>query len=318
MMGKLIALIISTGLLIGAGFLSYDYFKASATHFKTTTVVVEPIASLKQPDTPPATPIYNTKPLLATTSINTKTESITVTPGPLVSTKQPAVKEGTLTARVVIQETNAARNREGVSVPLTENTLLNNDAALKLKDLFAHQYFEHISPTGVGPADLAQQVGYSYVIVGENLALGVFEDEYALVDAWMHSAGHRANILNTNYQEIGVAVGKGLYKGQMTWIAVQSFGMPRSACPAIDTALKTEIDQRNADIATGRAALDTKKALIAGTSPEDPNYNTYIEEYNTLIAPYNILVEKNREAVATYNAQIQVFNTCVSAAKTHQ
>lgn len=316
MVGKLLALVISTVLLIGAGMLSYDYYTSTSAHFKPTSNVVE-IPSPARQESGFVAPIYKPKPLLATTSITKTTESVSVAPGPLYSTQVEPVKEGVLSVSGVIQETNAARMREGVSNPLTENALLNKDAELKLKDLFARQYFEHISPSGVGPADLAQQVGYSYVIVGENLALGIFEDDYALVDAWMNSVGHRANILNTHYKEIGVAVGKGLYKGQMTWIAVQSFGMPRSACPAIDTVLKGEIDQRNAEIAVGRVNLDAKKALIAGTSPEDPLYNTYIEEYNALIAPYNALVETNREAVAHYNTQIQVFNTCVSAAKTH-
>ena len=63
--------------------------------------------------------------------------------------------------------------------------------------------------------------------------------------AWMNSPGHRANILNPHFQEIGVAVGKGMYEGHETWIAVQSFGMPLSACPASDANLKIKIDANN-------------------------------------------------------------------------
>jgi len=155
------------------------------------------------------------------------------------------------------------------------------------------------------------------VIVGENLALGDFGSDQGVVIAWMNSPGHRANILNAHYKEIGVAVGKGMYDGNETWLAVQSFGTPLSACPAIDYALKSQIDENNIKIAALRGQLDAKKALIDTTPASEYNYNMYVSEYNALIPEYNALVGNNRILVANYNAGVQAFNSCINAAGAH-
>ena len=179
--------------------------------------------------------------------------------------------------------------------------------------MFAKQYFAHVSPTGIGPGDLAKQVSYAYVIVGENLALGDFGSDEKLVDAWMNSPGHRANILNRYYQEIGVAVGKGIYEGRETWLAVQSFGMPLSACPSINAQIKMQIDSNNIQIANLRSQLDAKKAQIDSTPTSDPNYNTYVSEFNALVSEYNNIVVSNKALILTYNAEVQAYNNCVNS-----
>ncbi|MBI5078373.1 MAG: hypothetical protein HZB11_03375 [Candidatus Yonathbacteria bacterium] len=239
-----------------------------------------------------------------------------VTPGPLRrATSTPVVINSlALTVPGVIQYTNDARMQNGALSPLTENLNLDRDAQMKLDDMFAKQYFEHISPSGAGPADLANAVGYAYVIVGENLALGDFGSDQGVVTAWMNSPGHRANILKPQYQEIGVAVGKGMYEGHDTWIAVQSFGMPLSSCPTIDVSLKAQINMNNGAIARLRSLLDAKKAQIDATPINDSNYNVYVNEFNAIVPQYNSLVETNRVNVATYNAGVQAFNACISAA----
>ena len=61
---------------------------------------------------------------------------------------------------------------------LKENEKLDQAALAKANDMFLKQYFEHVSPTGVGPGDLAQNYGYDYIIVGENLILGNFSSEF--------------------------------------------------------------------------------------------------------------------------------------------
>lgn len=246
-------------------------------------------------------------------------EKTVVAPGPLrvaasVTSATAPSSTAMLTVRGVIERTNSERSQNGGLPALAENELLNRDAQLKVADMFAKQYFEHVSPAGVGPGDLAKTVGYAYVIVGENLALGDFGSDQGVVTAWMNSPGHRANILNTHYQEIGVAVGRGMYEGHETWLAVQSFGMPISSCPAISTALKTQIDANNIEIARLRVALDAKKAQLDATSQSDPNYNIYVGEFNVLVPEYNNLVESNRVSVATYNAGVQSFNDCINSA----
>ncbi len=241
-------------------------------------------------------------------------EKTVVAPGPLrVASPPTTAPSNALTIRGVIEHTNIVREQNGGFSALTENFTLNRNAQIKLDDMFAEQHFEHISRTGVGPGDLAKSVSYAYVIVGENLALGDFGSDEKLVDAWMASRGHRANILNRYYQEIGVAVGKGIYEGRETWLAVQSFGMPLSACPPIDEQMKMQIDNNNIQIVNLRSHLDAKKAQIDSTPTSDPNYNTYVGEFNTLVLPYNVLVESNKALVLTYNAQVQAHNNCVNS-----
>ena len=65
--------------------------------------------------------------------------------------------------------------------------------------------FEHTSPSGVDPGKLVQSYGYDYIVAGENLILGNFSSEKEVVQDWMNSPGHRANILNGSYKRTGVA-----------------------------------------------------------------------------------------------------------------
>jgi uncharacterized protein YkwD len=116
------------------------------------------------------------------------------TSGPLRNyTDAPTSK---LTVTGTIYWTNQQRGQNNLPA-LKENLKLTQAAQLKVKDMFDKQYFEHISPQGVGPAGLAETVGYDYIAIGENLALGNFKDDQALVEAWMNSPGHRANILSS-------------------------------------------------------------------------------------------------------------------------
>lgn len=312
MLKTLIGIIVGLLAFFGAGL--FSYISLEKTIGPRTTTVTTPTIPQKAVSTKPLT----TKASTAQPSIAKKASTKTISaPGPLrvvSQTTSTPPSSGTLTVNGVIVYTNAARAQNGGLPALTENQTLDRDAQMKVADMFAKQYFEHVSPTGVGPAELANTVGYAYVLVGENLALGGFSSDQDVVTAWMNSPGHRANILNSHYQEIGVAVGKGMYEGRETWLAVQSFGMPRSACPLIDEQLKIQIDANNTAIIALRAQLDAKKAQIDATPTSDPNYNTYVNEFNALVPQYNSIVETNRVDVANYNAQVNAFNNCTSAA----
>ncbi|MDD5068400.1 MAG: CAP domain-containing protein [Candidatus Pacebacteria bacterium] len=215
---------------------------------------------------------------------------------------------GNLTRSGVISLTNAERAKVSLSL-LKENALLDADAQKKMQDMFAKQYFEHVSPSGVGPGDLAKSVGYDYIIVGENLALGNFKDDATLIAAWMASPGHKENILQPKYKEIGVAVGKGLYEGQETWIAVQSFGLPSSACPEPSITLKAEIKSLDAQIASLEKMLKAKKAEIDAAS-DDSTYNKKVVEYNALVTKYDALIDTRQADAATYNEGVRTSNAC--------
>lgn len=330
MFANFIKTFLSIVIFLGIGFLSYSYFENSSSTIprvvqKTATtsasIVDQKSTSTKSIQTTPVVTRINTptKTNGALAVTTTKTEATVVAPGPLRITQGGSVVTSpqTLTKEGVFSYTNSARAQNGALPALLYNTTLEHNAQLKLADMFARQYFEHVSPTGVGPSDLAKTVGYAYVVVGENLALGNFENNAKLVDAWMASPGHRANILNVQYQEIGIAVGKGMYEGRETWLAVQSFGKPLSSCLAINTATKTTIDNNNSQIAFLKAELDTKKALLESTPPHNPSYNAVVVEYNALVPTYNALVEVTRVLIAQYNAEVQAFNACIASASAH-
>ena len=311
MLKKILIILAGVLALIGAGAISYVYLSQTGRFQESVQVETTVISSSSIPRI--ATKVNDN--LAVKDVVEKKT---VVAPGPLRATTTPVLSKSSsdLSLDGVIQFTNIARAQNGGLPALTESSFLDRDAKMKLDDMFAKQYFEHVSPLGVGPADLAQAVGYAYVIVGENLALGDFGSDQGVVTAWMNSPGHRANILNSHYQEIGVAVGKGIYEGKETWLAVQSFGMPLSACPTVDTNLKAQIDAINATISDLRTQLDVKKAQIDATPTRSKNYNVYVNEYNAIVPRYNSLVETNRVNVATYNAQVQAFNVCIGSVAT--
>lgn len=80
---------------------------------------------------------------------------------------------------------------------------LNNVAQLKAEDMKKNNYFDHNSPTLGSPFDLMRSQGVSYRTAGENIAAGQQSAE-AVMNSWMNSSGHRANILNGNYTKLGV------------------------------------------------------------------------------------------------------------------
>jgi hypothetical protein len=124
----------------------------------------------------------------------------------------------------VIAQTNDQRGKNGLST-LTRNGQLTRAAELKGQDMLAKGYWAHTSPDGKEPWYFILQAGYNYNRAGENLARD-FRDTTSVVNAWMNSPGHRANILNSHYQEIGVAVVSGPFNGYDAVIVVQMFGEP--------------------------------------------------------------------------------------------
>lgn len=211
----------------------------------------------------------------------------------------------------IIEETNKQRIENGLSA-LAENAQLSNAAAAKANDMFDKQYFEHISPTGTGPGELVSNYGYEYLVTGENLILGNFKDEAEMLDNWMKSPGHRANILNGSYSEIGVSVIKGVYKGEPVWIAVQEFGLPLSACPAPDGLLKARIENSKVQLEAMVSGLDRKKSDIDKAANQgSAYYNQLVDEYNQMVRDYNLLANELKDFVADYNRQVNSFNNCV-------
>ena len=114
----------------------------------------------------------------------------------------------------VIRLVNVQRAQNGLK-PLTENWELSRVARYKSQDMVDNRYFSHTSPTYGSPFQMIRNFGISFRSAGENIAYGQRTPQ-AVVNAWMNSSGHRANILNASYTQIGVGyVADGNYWTQM-------------------------------------------------------------------------------------------------------
>ncbi len=149
-----------------------------------------PAAPVKQPATPaapvkqPATPA-----------------------APAAPVKQPAAPANSASSFGAYEQQVADlvnKERAAAGLPaLKVNTKLSGVAEKKAEDMRDKNYFSHTSPTYGSPFDMMRQFGVSYKTAGENIAKGQ-RSPAAVMDGWMNSPGHRANILNSSYTEIGV------------------------------------------------------------------------------------------------------------------
>lgn len=102
----------------------------------------------------------------------------------------------------VVELTNVEREKNGLA-PLEIDGELSKVAREKSQDMQVNNYFDHNSPTYGSPFDMMESFGIDYRAAGENIAKGQGSPE-EVVNAWMNSEGHRANILNGDFTHIGV------------------------------------------------------------------------------------------------------------------
>ena len=144
----------------------------------------------------------------------------------------------TFGAKEVVSFVNTARKSNG-SPELAVSLKLAQAASAKLDDMFADQYFAHFSPLNRSPWDFFRAQEYRYLAAGENLAMNFVSAQDAHV-AFMQSATHRANILNSAFTEIGVAVRQGEFQKRPTIFIAQYFGRPRGAVRAALSAPRAD------------------------------------------------------------------------------
>ena len=118
----------------------------------------------------------------------------------------------------VVALVNKERSAAGCG-PLSEDPLLNKAALGHSEDMDARDFFDHTNPDGADPGQRITAAGYTWSTYGENIAQGQQTPE-AVMDSWMNSPGHRANILNCAFKDIGVGIHKGT--GGPWW--TQNFG----------------------------------------------------------------------------------------------
>jgi uncharacterized protein YkwD len=136
-------------------------------------------------------------------------------------------------AAKVLQLTNEARARSrrcgdrefAPAPPLRDNAQLDEAAASHAKDMAQHQYLEHTGRDGSTPAQRVERSGYSWRSVGENIAAGQGTAE-DVVDDWLSSPGHCANLMSPDFVEMGVAFSVNMASRPAVYWA-QEFGKPR-------------------------------------------------------------------------------------------
>ncbi len=139
-----------------------------------------------------------------------------------------------ITVDNIISLTNQSRQDNQLGV-LVENSVLNTAAQAKADDMLKNGYFSHNTPDGRTPWDFITKAGYSYLMAGENLAVNFTEAEN-VETAWMNSPGHKANILNKNFEQIGIGIAQGEYQGHTAIFVVQMFGTPVEQKVVLDSA----------------------------------------------------------------------------------
>lgn len=152
-------------------------------------------------------------------SYETTTESTRPSYGP----GEKAAEQSRLRHRM-LELTNRARTRAGCPKVRLDPTL--NRAALEhSRDMARHDFLAHVSSAGLGHIARARSVGYRSSYVGENVAVGNDTAEETF-QQWMNSPGHRANILDCSFTELGVGYVRDP-SGKWTHYWTQELGHPR-------------------------------------------------------------------------------------------
>lgn len=151
----------------------------------------------------------------------------------------------------LIRLTNVEREKNGLPA-VKEDNRLNKAAEEKGKNMFAEDYWAHYSPSGKDPWGFIQDSGYKFTYAGENLARN-FNTSEEVVNAWIASPTHKANILNSHYENIGIAVLEGTLKGQKTILIVQEFGTP------VDYLVQADVSEESSPSGQG--------VIVVATSP---------------------------------------------------
>lgn len=125
---------------------------------------------------------------------------------------------------------NAQRSSAGVG-GLNLNGTLNQAAQNKANHMFANNYWAHNAPDGTTPWSFVNGAGYAYSFAGENLAKN-FMTSAGVVNGWMNSPGHRANVLDNRFIDVGYAVVNGVLQGQETTLVVAMYAAPATVAQA--------------------------------------------------------------------------------------
>ncbi len=169
-----------------------------------------------------------------------------------------------ITRTALVDLANVERARHNLP-PLASNPTLEQAAYLKALDMAKNGYFAHTSPAGVSPWHWFDQAGYNYKYAGENLAIG-FIDSREVQNAWAASPSHEANIVNSKYKDIGIAVLKANFEGNPATIVVQLFGSTPAKTTASSALAAAPATPKTETAAGASAPAGTVAAPVASAA----------------------------------------------------
>lgn len=161
----------------------------------------------------------------------------------------------------IIGEMNADRQAYGLGT-LRVDSQLSQAAQARSAYLAGQGRIFHVTAPAGTPWPNLTQAGYKYVSAGENLALGI-ETPEALEARWMASPTHRANILGSHYEDVGVGVTRGYYQGQPTSYVVVYFGKKRPEASFVATSPKSQ----TRSYSVGSSNATTQSVATASVNP---------------------------------------------------
>lgn len=168
--------------------------------------------------------------------------------------------------------TNQERQKNGTH-PLSFNQQLSLAAEKKADDMFEYGYWAHNSPSGRTPWVFIKSSGYKYVYAGENLARG-FTTAENVVKAWMASPDHKANMLSSNYSDVGFAVKIGELNGEETVLIVEELG---------NLNMPIAKNNKTQEIATASDTDLARKKVVATKKEPFINSLSFSSNINTLV-----------------------------------
>ena len=202
-----------------------------------------------------------------------------------------------ISSEQLILLTNKERQNVGVGA-LVMNDKLSQAASEKADDMLQYNYWAHNSPTGKTPWVFIKSAGYSYVYAGENLARG-FTTPDDVIKAWMASPDHQANMLSSNYQDVGFAVKLGKLNGEETVLIVEEFGslyMPiirNTEIQEVEPAQKVA-PSKNANILPKNVQAVHKQPTIDTSSLSSNIYYVFILVFIFALFLDMIIIEKKK------------------------
>jgi len=158
-----------------------------------------------------------------------------------------------VTSTGLFSQTNIQRQGGGLAT-FVLNGLLVNAAQQKANHMITNDYWAHVAPDGTTPWYFIDGSGYLYLKAGENLAYGFLTND-GVIQGWMDSAGHRANIMDLDFQDVGFGIANGSnYQGDENTVVVAMYGQPLpQTIPAVPAYQPEPQDTQNEPEASGSA-----------------------------------------------------------------